>query len=170
MRRRLAKKVFFCLIRPRKYAKSLCFIGIIAVMFIFNFTSFSLNTKTKEIDFNSTRLVEPISFLDHENRLNNHQIIQNSHFLKFISNRSLTTSKNFLTIVVQVHNRTNYLKYVIESLRNVKYINESLLIFSHDFHTPEIDNMIEAIDFCATLRIFYPFLVRPNEQNSSINL
>ena len=62
----------------------------------------------------------------------------------------------FFVILVQVHSRLNYLKELIESLRQTKFIEESLVIFSHDLYDPRMNELIERIDFCATLQIFYP--------------
>lgn len=98
-----------------------------------------------------------------EKQLNSKTKIRNEHFLKqhhtFKQNRIITT-KPFLVIMVQVHDRAEYLKHVIDSFRQVRYINESLLIFSHDVYSPKINELIDSIDFCATLQIFYPFMER----------
>jgi hypothetical protein len=56
---------------------------------------------------------------------------------------------NFLIILVQVHSRLNYLKELIESLRQTKYIEETLVVFSHDVYDVEMNKVIESIDFCA---------------------
>ena len=53
-----------------------------------------------------------------------------------------------LVLVVQVHNRVNYLKQLINSLRNAKNIEHSLLIFSHDMYDQEVNAIVKAINFC----------------------
>ncbi|XP_029454243.1 alpha-1,6-mannosyl-glycoprotein 2-beta-N-acetylglucosaminyltransferase [Rhinatrema bivittatum] len=70
-----------------------------------------------------------------------------------------------LVVVVQVHNRPEYLKLLIESLRKAKNIENVLLIFSHDFWSSEINTLISKVDFCQVLQIFFPFSIQlyPNE-------
>ena len=50
-------------------------------------------------------------------------------------------------LVIQVHNRDQYLRYLINSLRTTRYINSSLLIVSHDFYSKEVFEIIASIDF-----------------------
>ncbi len=53
-----------------------------------------------------------------------------------------------VVIVVQVHNRVDYLIHLIDSLRKSKNIENVLLIFSHDFYSPEMNKIVLQIDFC----------------------
>jgi hypothetical protein len=104
------------------------------------------------------------------NDKNNNPHIRNRHLidnllerekLKSYTSESSTTSQsktttvykapNFLVILVQVHSRLNYLKELIESLRQTKYIEESLVVFSHDIYDTEMNKLIESIDFCAVI-------------------
>lgn len=62
-----------------------------------------------------------------------------------------------IVIVVQVHNRIFYLKLLIESLSNVRGIENVLLIFSHDLFDLKINRLIEEIKFCKVLQIFLPY-------------
>lgn len=64
-----------------------------------------------------------------------------------------------LVIVIQVHNRIIYLKYLIESLSKAKYINEALLVFSHDLYDENINRLIQSITFCKVTQIFLPYSV-----------
>ncbi|VDQ16696.1 unnamed protein product [Trichobilharzia regenti] len=57
---------------------------------------------------------------------------------------------------IQVHNRTLELTLLIESLRRVKGIEKALVIFSHDFYSDEMNNLIASIRFTRTVQIFYP--------------
>ncbi|KAJ1104136.1 hypothetical protein NDU88_001551 [Pleurodeles waltl] len=70
-----------------------------------------------------------------------------------------------VVVVVQVHNRPDYLKLLIESLRQSKGIENVLLIFSHDFWSADINQIIAAVDFCQVIQIFFPFSIQlyPNE-------
>lgn len=68
--------------------------------------------------------------------------------------------KDDLVIVVQVHNRPEYLKLLVESLKKSKGIENVLLVFSHDFWSPEINEIVSSIDFCLVLQIFFPFSIQ----------
>ncbi|CAD6191991.1 unnamed protein product [Caenorhabditis auriculariae] len=60
-------------------------------------------------------------------------------------------------LVIQVHNRPIYLKYLIESLRQTKDIEKTLLVFSHDVNVEQINEMVRNITFARVYQIFYPF-------------
>lgn len=68
--------------------------------------------------------------------------------IRNLDNFDLPSSQNGIVMVVQVHDRTEYLKYVIESLRKARYIGQSLLVFSHDYFSDDINKLIYQIDFC----------------------
>ncbi|CAI4227852.1 unnamed protein product [Auanema sp. JU1783] len=59
-------------------------------------------------------------------------------------------------IVIQVHNRVAYLRYLIESLKKTKGIEDTLLVFSHDINVEAINQMIHNITFARVYQIFYP--------------
>lgn len=65
-----------------------------------------------------------------------------------------------VVVVVQVHNRPEYLRYLLESLRKAKGIENVLLIFSHDYWSPEINQIVAGVDFCQVLQIFFPFSIQ----------
>ena len=80
--------------------------------------------------------------------------------INLIRNRLYQSSVNettFLVLLIQIHSRLSYLKQLINSLKNTKYIDQTLVVFSHDVYDPEMNKLIESIDFCATLQIFYPY-------------
>ncbi|XP_043267477.1 alpha-1,6-mannosyl-glycoprotein 2-beta-N-acetylglucosaminyltransferase isoform X2 [Venturia canescens] len=60
-------------------------------------------------------------------------------------------------IVVQVHSRLTYLRHVIVSLAQARGIEQALLIFSHDVWHPDINDLIQSVDFCRVMQIFYPY-------------
>jgi alpha-1,6-mannosyl-glycoprotein beta-1,2-N-acetylglucosaminyltransferase len=63
-------------------------------------------------------------------------------------NKKLFSSKTTrYVLLVQVHTRVVYLKKFIEMLRSVQTINQTLLIFSHDFIDPEINILVRKIEF-----------------------
>lgn len=53
-----------------------------------------------------------------------------------------------IVIVVQVHSRLEYLKYLISTLKESEGIKDVLIIFSHDMYHSGIDEEIKNIDFC----------------------
>ncbi|MFT7817331.1 alpha-1,6-mannosyl-glycoprotein 2-beta-N-acetylglucosaminyltransferase [Arapaima gigas] len=63
-------------------------------------------------------------------------------------------------VVVQVHNRPEYLKLLVESLRQARGIENILLIFSHDYWSPEVNQIVASVDFCQVLQIFFPFSIQ----------
>lgn len=46
------------------------------------------------------------------------------------------------------------------SLAQARDIDTTLLIFSHDFFNSEINDLIQSIDFCKVLQIFYPYSIQ----------
>lgn len=68
-------------------------------------------------------------------------------------------------IVVLVDKDADYLKYLIMSLEHVRGIQETLLIFSHSYYDVNVNKLIEKIDFCRVLQIFFPHSLQafPNE-------
>ena len=60
-------------------------------------------------------------------------------------------------VVVQVHNRGNYLQGLIDSLSLTSGIDRALVIFSHDVFDDNINTIISRITFCRVIQIFYPF-------------
>lgn len=65
-----------------------------------------------------------------------------------------------LIITIQVHDRISYLAHLIQSLREAKDISKVLLITSHDLYNETINQMIESIDFCMVMQIFFPFSIQ----------
>uniref|UniRef100_A0A914W1C0 Alpha-1,6-mannosyl-glycoprotein 2-beta-N-acetylglucosaminyltransferase n=1 Tax=Plectus sambesii TaxID=2011161 RepID=A0A914W1C0_9BILA len=65
-----------------------------------------------------------------------------------------------VVIVVQVHDRVKYLELLVNSLGAAVGIDKALVIFSHDFHSPEINDIIRNIKFCRVLQIFYPYSIQ----------
>ena len=76
------------------------------------------------------------------------QYVQRKNRKQFMYNSNLFSSKTTRYILlVQVHTRVVYLKKFIEMLYAVQAINQTLLIFSHDFIDPEINILIKNISF-----------------------
>lgn len=51
-------------------------------------------------------------------------------------------------IVIQAHNRAEYLKILLDSLRNVRGIERALVIVSHDVYSETLNTIVQSVDFC----------------------
>ena len=103
---------------------------------------------------NKTDITSIKSFITNQNR--NQNII--NEILEPLTNDSII-------VIVQVHNRLEYLRHLINSLSNASNISQTLLIFSHDYFDDEINHIVNSIKFCRVLQIFYPHSIQiyPNE-------
>ncbi|XP_018322841.1 alpha-1,6-mannosyl-glycoprotein 2-beta-N-acetylglucosaminyltransferase-like [Agrilus planipennis] len=63
-------------------------------------------------------------------------------------------------ILVQVHDRIQYLRELIYSLSKVSGISSALLVFSHDLIDEEINNLIRNVTFCDVLQIYFPYSIQ----------
>jgi hypothetical protein len=132
-----------------------------------------LNSSSLKISIQNNNRTENIFLRNFVNNVNLNPKIRNKNFIKNLLNEQKKLMKNivsdksqktkiyqapkFLVILIQVHSRLNYLKELIESLKETKYIEQTLVIFSHDIINNEMNDLINSIDFCATLQIFYPY-------------
>lgn len=66
-------------------------------------------------------------------------------------------SPDSIVILVMVHDRLEYLEYLIQSLGKADGISDALLIFSHDYYSEDINRVIRQITFCRVMQIFYPY-------------
>lgn len=89
---------------------------------------------------------------------NKNQIIFNYELFGPVTNKTLL-------ITVQVHNRITYLSHLVESLKIAKDIDQALLIVSHDVYDEAINELIQSIDFCMVIQIFYPYSIQMNPHN-----
>ena len=62
-----------------------------------------------------------------------------------------------LVLVIQVHDRLEYLNQLLESLGNNQLIEEALLITSHDFYSREIHQLVTSVNFTRLIPIYYPY-------------
>jgi len=71
----------------------------------------------------------------------------------------LVASDSAVVIVVQVHNRTEYLRHLVSSLRKAVDIDHALLVFSHDFYSDELNDIVASIDFCPVRKMALLLLI-----------
>lgn len=89
---------------------------------------------------------------------NRQQIVHNENIFEPLQNDSIV-------IVVQIHDRITYLRHLIVSLAQAPGISQTLLVFSHDYYDEEMNSLVQSIDFCKVIQIFYPYSIQthPNE-------
>ncbi|XP_061498382.1 alpha-1,6-mannosyl-glycoprotein 2-beta-N-acetylglucosaminyltransferase isoform X2 [Anopheles gambiae] len=87
------------------------------------------------------------------NRYNDLQTVLNEDIYGPLQNDSVI-------IVVQVHKRITYLRHLIVSLAQARGISRTLLVFSHDYYDDDINDLVQSIDFCKVIQIFYPFSIQ----------
>lgn len=75
---------------------------------------------------------------------NREQFMQNKHFFSSTRTRYI--------LLVQVHTRVVYLRQFIERLKNIQGISETLVIFSHDFIDPDINQLVTNITFVPVMK------------------
>ncbi|XP_015116266.1 alpha-1,6-mannosyl-glycoprotein 2-beta-N-acetylglucosaminyltransferase [Diachasma alloeum] len=68
-------------------------------------------------------------------------------------------------IVIQVHSRLTYLRHLIVSLAQARGIEQALLVFSHDVWHPDINYLIQSVDFCRVMQIFYPHSIQTHPKS-----
>lgn len=84
---------------------------------------------------------------------NHEQKVRNSEKFGAVTNETVV-------ITIQVHNRLSYLTHLIESLKETHDIHKALLIISHDVYDYRINELVEGIDFCLVMQIFYPYSIQ----------
>lgn len=64
-----------------------------------------------------------------------------------------------------MHTRITYLRHLIVSLAQVRDISMALIVFSHDYYDEELNELVQSVDFCKVMQIFYPYSIQthPNE-------
>ena len=60
-----------------------------------------------------------------------------------------------LVMIVQVHRRTEYLKMLVESLRNARDISKVLLVVSFDYYDEELFSVVDKIDICKVIILLF---------------
>lgn len=120
--------------------------------------SYGQNNTGKEVGESTQRAANISEILRMIHRYNELQTILNEDIYGPIQNDSVI-------IVVQVHKRITYLRHLIVSLAQAKHISRTLLVFSHDYYDDDINDLVQSIDFCKVMQIFYPFSIQthPNE-------
>lgn len=83
--------------------------------------------------------------------------VYSANYKQSVLNEEKFPGEPLLVLVVQVHNRPEYLKMLVESLEKAAEVHSFLLIFSHDYFSEEINAIVQGITFCKVLQIYFPF-------------
>lgn len=83
--------------------------------------------------------------------------VYSANLKQCVQNAELFPRDPQLVLVVQVHNRPEYLRLLIQSLEKAAEVHSFLLIFSHDYFSEEINSIVQGIKFCRVLQIYFPF-------------
>ncbi|XP_015487316.1 alpha-1,6-mannosyl-glycoprotein 2-beta-N-acetylglucosaminyltransferase [Parus major] len=65
-----------------------------------------------------------------------------------------------VVLVVQVHDRAEHLRLLLESLRRAAGVENVLLVLSHDLWAEELNRLAARVDFCPVLQVFFPFSIQ----------
>ncbi|KAF7634250.1 hypothetical protein Mgra_00006327 [Meloidogyne graminicola] len=119
--------------------------------------SWTMPQPSSEIE-NADAILHKFSFVDPNKALDSIQFLNENHeVLNAAIFGPLDESNINYIIVVQVHDRIDYLKYLIGSLSRAKGIEKVLLVFSHDMISAPINAIIQSINFCRVIQIFFPY-------------
>ncbi|KAK0145999.1 Alpha-1,6-mannosyl-glycoprotein 2-beta-N-acetylglucosaminyltransferase [Merluccius polli] len=83
--------------------------------------------------------------------------VLNADYKQVVLNADRFPGDPQLVLVVQVHNRPEYLKLLVRSLEGAAEVQGFLLIFSHDYFSEEINAIVQGITFCKVMQIYFPF-------------
>ncbi len=122
------------------------------------FDDSKLNKEKNDKLFNLTKISNISSIINRTAIQYYRQYVERKNREQFMYNQDLFSSTTTRYILlVQVHTRVVYLKRFIEMLRSVQTINQTLLIFSHDFIDPQINVLVTNITFVPVINVLYRF-------------
>lgn len=145
MRFRLLKKNFIVLL------------VVLVVFLVLFYVTFGTNDGSMEETRKESTQAEGLNKFEFGTILSMRTSVYDSNYKQLIQNGERFPSEPEMAIVVQVHNRPAYLQMLIRSLQKVDGIQKALVIFSHDYFSEEISNMVKEITFCKVLQIYFPY-------------
>uniref|UniRef100_A0AC35G6B3 Alpha-1,6-mannosyl-glycoprotein 2-beta-N-acetylglucosaminyltransferase n=1 Tax=Panagrolaimus sp. PS1159 TaxID=55785 RepID=A0AC35G6B3_9BILA len=120
--------------------------------------SHNINNIISALPLNSSKFDDPTNWKDLFHVPPEFQdIVESIEYLNY--HHEIQNEKRFGS-AVQVHQRLEYLKHLIETLKKVKGIEDALVIFSHDMNFEPMNTVIKNIDFCRVIQIFYPYNIQ----------
>jgi hypothetical protein len=114
---------------------------------------------SKVVRINQIKIINPKIIKKNNTFLK--ELIKKNNLKPVIFNQKYSTIlTDTLIILIQVHKRFENLKSLLLSLSNVKFINETLIIFSHDYYNETINRYIKQLKFAPFMQIYYPFMLQ----------
>lgn len=140
------------------------FLVISVILFIFFYFKRKTNVSAVE-DFPHEGTEAVINAFQYGTVSNMRKSVYDMNYLQLVQNAHKFPEKPEVVIVVQVHNRPAYLKMLIQSLEKAAEIHKFLVIFSHDYFSEDIIDLVKEITFCKVLQIHFPYSTQlyPNE-------
>lgn len=71
--------------------------------------------------------------------------------------KKFTLEEGHIPIVMLVHSRVLYFQHTVEQYRQVKNINKTVMVISHDGIFPEVLDLVLGIDFCQVKQLVFPY-------------
>ncbi|VDD84892.1 unnamed protein product [Enterobius vermicularis] len=137
----------------QKYCSAIASNIKIAICYFFNIETLTaiLSTNKTELPFSSQDITRTVKYLN-----SRYKVLNVDKFGPLNSTKFVIVVQIFLLSFDQwqsleteiVHDRVNYLNYLIDSLRNCEEIDKALVIFSHDCLLSQINLLIKEIKFC----------------------
>jgi len=87
-------------------------------------------------------------------KINMVEIIQNQDH--FPATLARLAGHDVVVIVVMAHTRLRHLRKLLTSLRAVRGIESALLVISFDVFSEPLQQLLDGIDFCLFIRLFFP--------------
>ncbi|KAK3868998.1 hypothetical protein Pcinc_025659 [Petrolisthes cinctipes] len=110
----------------------------------------SHDVDSKEVSLTKENIARIKKQLEAENKLQ--KIYNVNRYGPVLNNTSI--------LLVQVHRRLENLAHLVKSMKAVRGINESLVIFSHDFWDECMNNFVRNITEFRVMQIFFPFSIQ----------
>ncbi|XP_063600788.1 alpha-1,6-mannosyl-glycoprotein 2-beta-N-acetylglucosaminyltransferase-like [Penaeus indicus] len=110
----------------------------------------SHDVDAKEVSLTQQDIVRIKMELELENKLQT--VYNEQQFGPVLANTSI--------LLVQVHNRLENLRYLVEGMTKVRGIEQALVIFSHDFWDPDINAFVTNITKFRVMQIFFPYSIQ----------
>jgi hypothetical protein len=115
---------------------------------------------SRVVHINQIKIINPKIIKKNNNTFLKDLIKKNNLKPVLFNQKYSTITSDTLIILIQVHKRFENLKSLLISLSNVKFINETLIILSHDYYNETINQYIKQIKFAPFMQIFYPFMLQ----------
>lgn len=136
----------------------IAFLLVSFVVLVLMYMKFATVTETlQEIPLEEDIQSTATSKFQYSSVLDMRTSVYDSNFKQVIQNGDKFPDGPEVVIVVQVHNRPAYLRMLIQSLENAEDVDRFLVIFSHDYFSEEISNLVKGITFCKVLQIYFPY-------------